>query len=110
MQQMGQDQPQKQDRFKQVGDLLRNENYDVVRTEMTQDDPLPPKFDLMLVIGPQNLSDRQRYEINKALVSGKDVVMAVQNYKFNYMPQQGAGIKVAVSDLLRNQFRNCCLS
>ena len=109
MRQMGQDPQQKQDRYKSVADLLRNENYDVIRTEMTQSDPLPPDFDLMLVVGPQNLSDRQRYEINKALVSGKDVIMAVQNYKFDYAPQRGAGIRVmpsptkpGVNDLLEH--------
>ena len=91
---MGQDQPQKEDRYKNIVQILQNENYDVVRSEMTESDPLPADYNLLLVLSPQNLSDRQRYEINKALVEGKDVIMGVQNYKFDYMPQRGAGIRV----------------
>jgi len=109
MMQMGQDMPEKEDRYKQIAEVLRSENYNVVRTEMTESDPLPDDFDLLIVLTPKNLSDRQRYEINKALVSGRKVVMAVQNYGFNYAPQRGAGIQVtpspyrpAVNDLLEH--------
>ena len=109
MMQMGQDTPEKEDRYTSIAELLRNENYDVIRTEMTESEPLPKDYDLLVVLSPKNLSDRQRYEINKALVSGKNVIMGVQNYSFNYTPQPGKGIQVSptpnrpgVNDLLEH--------
>ncbi|RKX17839.1 MAG: hypothetical protein DRP26_06285 [Candidatus Zixiibacteriota bacterium] len=97
LRQMGQDIPEKEDRFTSVAKILQNEDYEVIRTEMTQSDPLPDDFDLMIVLSPRNLSDRQRWEINRAIVSGKNVIMGIQNYSFNYMPQRGAGIRVVPS-------------
>lgn len=109
LRQMGQETPEKEDRFKNIAEILKNENYDVVRSEMTETDPLPASYSLLIVLSPKDLSDRQRYEINKALVSGKKVIMGVQNYRFDYMPQRGAGIRVmpspvkpAVNDLLEH--------
>lgn len=109
MRQMGQDVPDKQDRYTSIAQLLQNDNYNVVRTEMTQTDPLPKDYDLLIVLSPRNLSDRQRYEIDKALASGKDVIMGVQNYKFDYMPQRGSSLTVMpnanrpnVNDLLQH--------
>jgi ABC-type uncharacterized transport system involved in gliding motility auxiliary subunit len=107
MMQMGQNAPEKEDRYKSIAQVLQNENYEIIRTEATESDPIPADFDLMVVLSPKNLSDRQKYEINKALVSGKNVVMGIQNYGFNYAPQQGAGIQVspqqfkpAINDLI----------
>ncbi|MCP4583968.1 MAG: ABC transporter permease subunit [candidate division Zixibacteria bacterium] len=107
MRNMGQEVPEKEDRYKQIAQLLSRENYNVIRTELTEADPLPAEYDLLIVLSPRSLSDRQRYEINKALVSGKNVVMGVQNYKFDYAPQRGGGLRVTpnptkpvVNDLL----------
>jgi len=107
MRQMGQEMPEKEDRYKQIAEILTSENYNVVRTELTEADPLPSDYELLIVLSPNNLSDRQRYEINKALVSGKNVIMGVQNYKFDYAPQRGGGLRVtpnpakpAVNELL----------
>lgn len=99
MRQMGQDvpPPEKQDRFKQVAQILGQENYEAIRVEGTREDPIPADYDLLVVLSPRDLSDRQRYEINKALVSGKNVVMAAQNFSFDYQPQRGAGIRVMPS-------------
>lgn len=109
LKQMGQDVPEKEDRFTTIAGILQNEYYEVVRTEMTQSEPLPDDFDLMIVLSPRNLSDRQRWEINRAIVSGKSVIMGIQNYKFDYSPQRGAGIRVmpspnhpVVNDLLEH--------
>jgi ABC-type uncharacterized transport system involved in gliding motility auxiliary subunit len=90
MMQMGRNMPDKEDRYQKVADLLRSENYDVIRCEMTEQDQPPADYDLMAVISPQNLSERAKFEINKAMVSGKDVIIAAQNYKFSYMPQGGS--------------------
>jgi ABC-type uncharacterized transport system involved in gliding motility auxiliary subunit len=94
MMQMGRNMPEKEDHFKNVTQMLQSENYDVIRCELTEQDPLPPNFDMLIVISPENLSERAKYEINKAVISGKDVLIAAQNYKFSYMPQPGMGIQV----------------
>jgi len=107
MQQMGQQVSDKEDRYKSISQVLQSENYNVVRVEGTKDDPIPDSFDLMVVMASKALSDRQRYEINKALVSGKDVILAAQQFSFNYQPVPGQGIQVtpannrlAVNDLI----------
>ncbi|MDQ1256405.1 MAG: transp aux protein, partial [Candidatus Hydrogenedentes bacterium] len=46
---------------------------------------------------PRSLSDRQRWEINRALVSGKSVIIAVQNYEWDYRPS-GKGMSVTRRD------------
>ena len=109
LRQMGQDVPQKEDHFKSIAEMLQGENYEVVRVEGTKDDPVPGEFNLLVVMSPRNLSDRQRYEINKALVSGKNVIIAAQNYKFDYQPQRNAGLMVnpnqtrpGVNDLIQH--------
>jgi ABC-type uncharacterized transport system involved in gliding motility auxiliary subunit len=72
-------------------EFLRYEKYDVQRVELTQDSPLPKEYDVLVVINPRSLNDRQRWEINRALVSGKSVVMAVQQYEWDYqMSRQGS--------------------
>jgi len=94
MMQMGRNMPEKEDHYKNVTQMLQSENYDVIRCELTEQDPLPPTYDMIIVISPENLSERAKYEINKAVISGKDVIIAAQNYKFSYMPQPGMGIQV----------------
>ncbi len=94
MMQMGQQVPDREDRFKTINQILSNENYEVIRCELTKDDPLPSDYDLLLVVSPRSLSDRAKYEISRAIASGKNAVFAIQNYKFNYMPQGGMGIQV----------------
>ena len=47
----------------------------------------------MLVINPQNLSERQRWELNRALHEGKSVFLALQQYRWNYsMVRQAVSI------------------
>ena len=94
MMQMGRNMPEKEDKFKNVAELLRSENYDIVRCELTESDPLPADYDMLILLSPRNLPERAKYEIDKAIVSGKSVIMAAQSYKYNYMPQPGKGFQV----------------
>lgn len=84
--QMGQPVPQTDDPYEILEQLLRYEKYEVRRVDLTQSSPLPEEYDTLLIINPRQLSDRQRWEINRQLVAGKSVVMAVQNYEWNYNP------------------------
>lgn len=86
LQQMGQQVPESEDPYVYLQQLLQYEKYDVKRVELSKDDPLPEGYDTLAVVNPRNLSDRQRWEIARALRSGKSVVMAVQNYEWDYRP------------------------
>jgi len=82
--QMGQPVPESEDPYIYLEQVLQSEKYDVQRVELTKESPLPEEYDTLVVINPRSLNERQRWEINRALNSGKSVVMAVQNYEWDY--------------------------
>ena len=82
--QMGQPIPESDDPYIYLEQVLQNEKYDVQRVEMTKEDPLPDDYDTLVVVNPRELNDRQRWEINRALHAGKSVVLAVQQYEWDY--------------------------
>jgi len=84
--QMGMEVPQSEDPYEYLERILLMEKYEVERVELTPESPLPADYDTLVVINPRSLSDRQRWEINRALHSGKSVVMAVQQYEWEYQP------------------------
>jgi len=86
LQQMGQPIPESDDPYVYLEQILRSEKYDVQRVELTKESPLPEEYDTLVVANPRGLSDRQRWEINRALHGGKRVVMAVQTYEWEYRP------------------------
>ncbi len=92
LQRMGRPVPPAPDPYGQVEQLLRREKFDVVRTKLTQHDPMPAEYDAFVAIGPVDWTDRARWELNRALVSGKPVFLAVQRYTWDYRPARGGGI------------------
>ena len=70
--------------YGQVAQLLRSEKFDVVETKLSQHSPMPESYDALVVIGPEGLSERAQWEINRALVSGRPVLLAVQRYTWDY--------------------------
>jgi len=91
--QMGQPVPESDDPYEYLQQILEHEKYKVERVELTKESPLPEEYDTLAVINPRSLNERQRWEINRALHSGKSVIMAVQNYEWDYRPSpQGFNI------------------
>ena len=82
--------PPAQDPYQYLQKWLEHEKYDVRRVEFTKDSPIPDDADTIVIVTPKNLDDRQRWEINRALVSGKSVILAVQNYEWDYRFQRGS--------------------
>src|SRR5690606_15235306 len=80
--QMGQPIPESEDPYEYLQKVLEEEKYKVERVELTKESPLPEEYDTLAVINPRSLNDRQRWEIGRALRSGKSVIMAVQNYEW----------------------------
>jgi ABC-type transport system involved in multi-copper enzyme maturation permease subunit/ABC-type uncharacterized transport system involved in gliding motility auxiliary subunit len=82
--QMGRPLPQTEDPYETLERLLRLEKYDVRRVDLTQQSGLPAEATTIVVINPRELTERQRWEINRALYEGKSIFLAVQNYRWNY--------------------------
>jgi ABC-2 type transport system permease protein len=87
--QMGQPVPESEDPYELLQMVLEQEKYQVARVDLTPESPLPDQFDALVVINPRAFNERQLWEINRALHSGKSVVMAVQNYEWDYQMQGG---------------------
>jgi ABC-type uncharacterized transport system involved in gliding motility auxiliary subunit len=83
-QQMGRPLPQTQDPYEALERLLQLEKYDVRRVDLTQQSTLPADAHTVIVIHPQQLSERQRWELNRAMHAGKSMLLAVQQYRWNY--------------------------
>lgn len=84
MMQMGRPIPEQRDPYDVLQAYLESEKYEVQRVELTKDSPLPEEYDTLAVINPRELNERQRWEINRALASGKSVLLAVQKYLWDY--------------------------
>ncbi|MCF6283964.1 MAG: Gldg family protein, partial [Candidatus Hydrogenedentes bacterium] len=82
--QMGQPVPDSEDPYEYLQQVLEYEKYTVERVELTKESPLPDEYDTLAIINPRSLNDRQRWEISRALESGKSVIMAVQTYEWDY--------------------------
>jgi len=82
--QLGQPIPEQDDPYETLQMLLESEKYEVERVDLTQSSKLPEEYDTLIIVNPRELNERQLWEINRALVSGKSVVLAVQNYNWDY--------------------------
>jgi len=82
--QMGQRVPEADDPYESLQQILDYEKYDVKRVDLSKESPMPDDADTLVVINPTSLNERQLWEINRALYSGKSVVLAVQTYEWNY--------------------------
>ena len=108
MEQQGMQIPESDDPYVYLEEILRYEKYDVERVELTKESPLPAEYDTLVVVNPRSLNERQKWEINRALRAGKSVVMAVQNYTWDYRSTaQGLNIsrreeQPQVNDLLES--------
>lgn len=84
LQQMGQPIPQSEDPYEYLERILQIQKYDVRRVDLTKESPLPDEYDTLAVINPRDLNERQRWEIDRALRSGKSVILATQKYEWEY--------------------------
>ncbi len=94
MMMMGQP-PRQEDRFKALQEILRNENYDVVKCDITPGSPIPADAQTLVVVSPAELTDRQVYEIEKFLHQGRNLIVAAQRNTFDFRPS-GSGTAMEV--------------
>ena len=96
---MGQQPPPARDNFRFIEEALRGEGFDVSRVKFAKGESIPDKAKCVLVINPKEFNERQRYEINRAIVEGKNVLLAVQNHVFDYRPSGAKGIVVSPQEV-----------
>ena len=105
--QMGQQLPPAEDYYETLQEYLSMEKYEVKRVDLTEQSPMPDEYDTLVVVNPRQLNERQKWEINRALVSGKPVVMAVQTYEWDMrVTREGTVVskkeeKPEINDLLK---------
>jgi len=94
MQQMGQQVPEKNDRYQNLANTYRQLGYNLSRVDLSSKETLPDDVDAILVLEPKDLSDRQKYEVAKQLYAGKDVIIAAQMYRYNYNPGRTGDVMI----------------
>lgn len=98
----------REDNYEYLPLLLRQEGYEVSRIRLQKNETIAPDTDTLVIVEPELLSDRQRYEIARFLSGGGSVMFAVQNYEYQYQPQAAAlsvmvhDKKPSVNELLEN--------
>jgi ABC-2 type transport system permease protein len=94
--QAGQPMPPPTDNFASVSEFLRQEKYDVRAIELAKDNSIPSEANTVLVLGPRDLNERQRYEICQVLRRGGSVVVAAQATLYDYNPGPRGGYQISV--------------
>ncbi len=89
--QMGQQPPEPPEVYGNAMELLRGQAYDVRRVQITEDSPIPEEASTLVLLAPRSLNERQIYEINRFVQMGGSVIVAVQNYEFQYAPSRQGG-------------------
>ncbi len=97
-QQMGRPVPPPMDPYEYLEAFLKQENYQVQRVKLTRNSPLPESYDVLAVVEPQNLNERQQWELNRALVNGNAVFLAAQSCAFDYQARRG-GLEIRKQEL-----------
>jgi len=82
----------RQDRFQVVRELLQSAGFEVKGTPITENAGIPEEAKILLVLDPEELNDRQLYEIERFLHAGHPVIIAAQGYQYSYGPGPGGGI------------------
>lgn len=76
--------PQPVDRYEFLQPILSHGKFDVRRVKLQKGDGMPDKYDVLAVVEPKDFGERHRWEIARALRSGKSVFLAVQNERWDY--------------------------
>jgi ABC-type uncharacterized transport system involved in gliding motility auxiliary subunit len=94
--QSGQDIPPPPDPFQPIPEYLRSEGYDVRPVDLTRDSGVPEDAQTLVLLGPRELDDRQRYEISRVLRRGGSVIVAAQATTYDYASSSTGGFNVSV--------------
>ncbi len=93
--QMGQQPPQPRDLYSQMLQIFQGQGYDARKVDITEQSPIPADANTLMLLSPKNLSERQRYEINRFVQRGGELFVAVQNFEFDYNPSRTGGFDIS---------------
>jgi len=79
------------DQYELAARLLRESGYDVTRTNIKADDPIPENIQTMVVMAEQPMNERQMYEIDKLVNKGVRVIIAGQAFNYQISPSGQPG-------------------
>jgi ABC-type uncharacterized transport system involved in gliding motility auxiliary subunit len=74
------------DMYEKAVELLKQEGYDVTRTNITKEDSIPGNIQTLVVMADQPLEERQLYEIDKKIHRGVRVILAGQMHNYQISP------------------------
>jgi len=74
----------KEDNYELLPMALGYAGYKTSRIRLTEKEPIPEGTKTLIVVEPTQLGDRQRYEIDRFLVGGGALLLAVQDYEYKY--------------------------
>ena len=77
------------DMYEFTAKMLRESGYDVTRTNIKKDDPIPDDIQTMILMIDQPLNERQMYEIDKLINKGVRILIAAQQYNYQISPARG---------------------
>jgi ABC-type transport system involved in multi-copper enzyme maturation permease subunit/ABC-type uncharacterized transport system involved in gliding motility auxiliary subunit len=86
--QMGREVPRSEDPYEYLEKFLEIEKYATHRVKISQREHLPEEYDTIVVVNPEGFTERQKWEVSRALHEGKNVIIAVQNEEWNYQLQR----------------------
>ncbi|MBN1871285.1 MAG: Gldg family protein [Candidatus Omnitrophica bacterium] len=86
-----------EDDYELIPKILQYEGYEFARIRLTEEEQIPEGTDTLIIIAPEQLNDRQFFEINRFLVNGGSLLVAAQMYDYDFH-QVGRGIGVSPRD------------
>ncbi len=78
--------PPAEDKFSYLPQVLQHEEYDARPVDFDEKQSIPDDVNTVVIVEPRRWEERHRWELNRALRSGKSVILAVQNYTQDYRP------------------------
>jgi ABC-type uncharacterized transport system involved in gliding motility auxiliary subunit len=96
LKQMGQAIPEqyREDKFRYLEAIMDYEDYEVNRARLSKEEPIAEGTDTLIIVAPETLQERQRYEINRFLAQGGHVIIIGQSYVYNYQPTGTRGLNI----------------
>ncbi len=100
-----------QDMYDSAVKFLRENGYDVKRTNIKKDDPIPDDIETMVVMIDEPLEERQLFELDRLIHQGVRVVLAAQQFNYRIAPSRqqpgefelsGMPSRLNINTLLKN--------
>lgn len=74
----------REDNYELLPLALEYEGYETARIKLNEKEPIPADAKTLVMAEPEELNERQRYELNRFVRGGGSLLLAVQNYEYRY--------------------------